>query len=266
MHEAPSEPYTPAVRPLLNVAFLAALIAIALLAAGCGASFLPDRRMTTRGNIRAYEEQLERRLKGEYNNLPDWTGRISKVDLVLARPPEKSVDRKQVRVEFSQLVYNKWGQRVPQLEEEYFVVTFGHGRPQVVRTDPTIQFGLKSEEGFSDAFPADPTRGAPLPPPATGGGESEFAPPADLPPQSETQEEIPIVPRAAPELVPSRVARGETPAAPSEGAAETTASPAEEQTNDPSQLLRSMHPPRRRKGPLPRAQVRDLPLPEPELE
>ena len=58
MPEAPSEPYAPAACSLLDLAFLAVLISIALLAAGCGASFLPDSRMTTRGNIRAYEEPM----------------------------------------------------------------------------------------------------------------------------------------------------------------------------------------------------------------
>lgn len=112
-------------------------------------------RVLEEENILAYQKALEERLLARYNNHPTYGGRVAAVRLRQARPPRRSVDGKEIQVEFTQLVYDRWGERIPDLEREYYVITFGHGVPRFVRTDPTITVGMHLEGGFSEAEVVD---------------------------------------------------------------------------------------------------------------
>lgn len=108
-----------------------------------------------------YQLKLEARLLERYNNLPEYGGMVGRVYVILAKPFDVSLDGSMIRAEFDQLVYDHWGKRLPKLEQEYFVVTFGAGGVQQVRSDPSIRVGLDMEKTFSERapLPADPFRG-----------------------------------------------------------------------------------------------------------
>lgn len=114
--------------------------------------------MPNRNEVEDYRQRLELRLLERYNNLPDYAGNVGKVEVILSKPIEESLDGSKLRAEFDQLVYDPWGRRIPKLEEEYFVVTFAAGGAQQVRTDPSVRVGLDHEQGFSERAPlsADP--------------------------------------------------------------------------------------------------------------
>lgn len=225
----------------------AGLLALALLAAGCGGSIFPDARLEPRGNIDAYRRQLEARLLQKYNNMQDYAGVISRVELQLTHPPLQSCDRSEVKVEFCQLVYDKWNRRVPPLEKEYFIITFGSGTPRTVRTDPTVTFGLKTDGEFSEKtpvqsglmgeFPSLPQLPAAPTPGKDGEGSSSSAAPQD--------DGIPVVPAEPEAPLPTRVTERQTPS-----------------------LLQGMAAPSLPGGYRPRAEVHNLPevAPGPELE
>lgn len=102
-------------------------------------------------NITAYQQRLQEKLHHRYNNTPAYNGKVAYVELAFAKQPRVSVDGKEVQVEFSQLVYDKWGNRIPDLEKEYYVVTFSHGNPRLVRTRPSMDVGLYVEGGYSES-------------------------------------------------------------------------------------------------------------------
>ncbi|MDR1518764.1 MAG: hypothetical protein LBU23_01285 [Planctomycetota bacterium] len=110
--------------------------------------------------VERYRVKLEERLGERYNNLPDFAGQVGAVMVILAKPVEVSLDGKLLRAEFDQLVYDQWGARLPQLEKEYYVVTFGSGGAETVRSDPGIRIGLDLEKVYSERVPlaADPFR------------------------------------------------------------------------------------------------------------
>lgn len=111
-------------------------------------------------SIEAYRRKLEERLLERYNNLPASAGKVAKVSVVATKPLEVSLDGSLIRAEFDQLVYDVWGKRMPALEKEYFVVTFGTGGVAQVRSDPSIRVGLDLEKTYSERTPlaADPFR------------------------------------------------------------------------------------------------------------
>jgi len=238
---------------LAALALLAGLCGIALCAGGCGGAFIPDSRLSTHGNVQAYEQQLEKRLLDRYNNLPDYAGKISRVDLVLTRPPDRSVDGQELRAEFSQLVYDKWGNRVSRLEKEYYIITFGHGRPRLVRTDPSIKFGLDTESGYSERFPADPERCAPAPQPEAAPA-APAVPMLPIPMRSTEPEAVPAVPPASDDLQPTRLTK------------RTPEEPQALPLNALPRLLQGMTPPAGFERQLPRAEVRNLPPAQPDFE
>lgn len=110
--------------------------------------------------VEQYRVKLEQRLLDRYNNLPQYAGRVGKVEVVLSRPAEHSIDGKYIRAAYDQLVYDSWGVRMPELEKEYFSVTFGSGGVRHVRSEPSIRVGLDAEKIYSEAAPpvADPFR------------------------------------------------------------------------------------------------------------
>ncbi|MBN2711649.1 MAG: hypothetical protein JXR97_04345 [Planctomycetes bacterium] len=120
---------------------------------GCGGSLFPDERKEARGNVKTYKEQLERNLKQRYNNTQEWAGKISRVELIMPRPPEESLNGEEVKVEFDQLVYDNYDNRVPELEKEYFIITFGSGQPRLVKTDPSLDVGLSNRGEYSESYP-----------------------------------------------------------------------------------------------------------------
>ena len=101
-------------------------------------------------NINRYAAALEENLQQRYNNTPGFAGKVAKVRLLADREPEFSLDRKKIRMEWSQIVFDHWGKRIPELEEEYYVVVFGDGKPLMQRTRPSITIGLNNESGYSE--------------------------------------------------------------------------------------------------------------------
>lgn len=114
----------------------------------------------TREEVEIYRKRLELRLLERYNNLPDHAGNVAKVSVILSKPLEEALDGSRIRAEFDQLVYDPWGKRIPELEKEYYVVVFGSGGAQQVRSDPSIRIGLDLEKTYSERAPlaADPFR------------------------------------------------------------------------------------------------------------
>ena len=110
--------------------------------------------------VELYRVKLEQRLLERYNNLPAHAGKVYQVRVVASKPFEVSLDGRFILAEFDQLVFDIWGKRIPALEQEYFVVTFGAGGVQQVRSDPSIRIGLDMEKSYSERAPlaADPFR------------------------------------------------------------------------------------------------------------
>lgn len=103
--------------------------------------------------VENYRARLEERLLERYNSLPDYAGRVGLVRVALSRQLETSIDGKFIRAEFDQLVYDIWGKRLPALEEEYFVVVFGEGGAQRVRSEPSVRVGLDLRGSYSEMAP-----------------------------------------------------------------------------------------------------------------
>ena len=110
--------------------------------------------------VEDYRRSLEERLLERYNNLPEFAGQVARVVATLARPIKTSLDGSLIQAEFDQLVFDRWGGRIPALEKEYFVVTFGSGGAAEVRTDPGVRVGLDLEKTYSELVPlaSDPFR------------------------------------------------------------------------------------------------------------
>lgn len=117
----------------------------------------------TPAEVETYRQRLELRLLERYNNLPEHSGQVAKISIVLSKPLEPSLDGSRIRAEFDQLVYDPWGKRIPALEQEYYVVVFGSGGVQQVRSDPSIRIGLDMEKTYSEHAPlaAEPFRNIP---------------------------------------------------------------------------------------------------------
>ncbi len=101
-------------------------------------------------NINRYAAALEENLLRRYNNTPGFAGKVARVRLLADHEPEFSMDRKKIRMEWSQVVFDHWGKRISELEEEYYVVVFGDGKPLMQRTRPSITIGLNNESGYSE--------------------------------------------------------------------------------------------------------------------
>ncbi len=101
-------------------------------------------------NVNRYAAALEDNLLRRYNNTPGFAGKVAQVRLLADHEPEFSMDRKKIRMEWSQVVFDHWGKRIPELEEEYYVVVFGDGKPLLQRTRPSISIGLNNESGYSE--------------------------------------------------------------------------------------------------------------------
>ncbi len=104
-------------------------------------------------NINRYAAALEENLLRRYNNTPGFAGKVAKVRLLADHEPEFSMDHKKIRMEWSQVVFDQWGKRIPELEEEYYIVVFGDGKPLMQRTRPSISVGLNNESGYSEFAP-----------------------------------------------------------------------------------------------------------------
>jgi hypothetical protein len=107
----------------------------------------------TPAEVENYRRRLEFRLLERYNNLPEYAGEVGKVSVVLSKPLQPSLDGTRLRAEFDQIVYDTWGKRIPALEKEYYVVTFGSGGARQVRSDPSIRVGLNLERSYSEPGP-----------------------------------------------------------------------------------------------------------------
>ncbi len=136
-----------------SIRLLWVALAGAVLVSGCMEGTFPRHGMNPGGNVAAYRRALEQRLLAKYNALPDWHDKVSHVELVLPRPPERSVDGELTRVEFTQIVYDRWGERIPALEDEYYIVTFGKADTWSVQAEPTVSVGLDAESDFGAREP-----------------------------------------------------------------------------------------------------------------
>ncbi len=127
------------------------------------AEFIDDSEMPTPEAVEAYRMKLQARLLEKYNNHPLYAGKVGKVTVALSRELQYSWDGRMIRAEMDQLVYDIWGNRLPDLEREYYVVTFGSGGVEQVRSDPSIRVGLDMEKTYSERAPltADPFRNVP---------------------------------------------------------------------------------------------------------
>lgn len=226
---------------------------VVALASGCGGSLIPDKKLEPTGNIALYKMQLERNLLARYNNLPDWSGKIGRVELVIPRAPEHSVNGENVRVEFNQIVYDQWGKRVPDLEKEYFFITFGTGKPRLVRTAPSMTIGLDAGSTYSEDLPiqsgpvVSPRPAYEMPGASTGAPVRTPQPahqpqqrPASPQPMKDTGTSVPVVPAAPSAIMPRQVTSAPSP---------------EEDT----ELIRSMRAPDSIATSTPRAEVLNLP-------
>lgn len=101
-------------------------------------------------NVNRYARALEQKLLRRYNNTPAFAGQVAKVQLLPMQEPEVSLDGRKLRMEWSQVVFDIWGKRLGELEKEYYIVTFGDGKPMMQRTRPTITVGLNNESGYSE--------------------------------------------------------------------------------------------------------------------
>lgn len=101
-------------------------------------------------NVNRYAQALQEKLLRRYNNTPAYAAKVAKVQLMPMHDPEVSLDGRKLRMEWSQVVFDIWGKRIPELEKEYYVVTFGDGKPLMQRTRPTITVGLNNESGYSE--------------------------------------------------------------------------------------------------------------------
>lgn len=104
-------------------------------------------------NVNRYARALENKLRQRYNNTPAFAGKVGKVQLLPVGEPQVSLDGRKMRMEWSQIVFDEWGRRIPELEKEFYVVTFGDGKPLMQRTRPTITVGLNNEGGYSEFAP-----------------------------------------------------------------------------------------------------------------
>lgn len=104
-------------------------------------------------NVNRYARALEEKLLQRYNNTPQHAGNVAKVQLLPVGEPKISLDGKKMRVEWSQIVFDLWGERIGDLEKEFYVVTFGDGKPLLQRTRPTITVGMNNEGGYSEYSP-----------------------------------------------------------------------------------------------------------------
>jgi hypothetical protein len=138
----------------------------------------PPEAPPTPAEVEDYRLRLEERLRERYNNLPEFAGRVGRVTVFLARPIKMSLDGKLLRAEFDQLVHDNWGGRLPELEKEYFVVTFASGGAELARTDPSVRIGLDLEKTYSERVPlaADPFARPPDPAGASGRGGDHAMP------------------------------------------------------------------------------------------
>ncbi|MFH0911909.1 MAG: hypothetical protein V1918_10445 [Planctomycetota bacterium] len=129
------------------------LITGLLWTAGCGEGFLPAARRKPYGNIEVYKKRLEAKLLREYRNHPEFGEEVNRVELDVVKDILTDESGRMRRAEFAQLVYDRWGRRIPELEDEYFVATFGPGHPQALRQGPKITVGLAVEGTYSEFNP-----------------------------------------------------------------------------------------------------------------
>lgn len=223
-------------------------VGLLLVCSGCMGNHFPYNEVKARGNIDSYRRQLEQSLLDRYNNTPKFAGQIARVELIIPDEPVQSVDKQEVQVEFDQLVYDRWGKRVPELEGEYFMVTFSTGSARLVQTEASLRIGLDKPGGYSERHletgrPRSPA-GALLPP--------------RLPSTTAPQEPlVPVVPPAPEEGVRPHPVQDEP--APRRDMMQAMTGPAHPRIGSPA--------------PLPRANVRQVPAqpipldpPAPELD
>lgn len=155
------QPGEPPVKPMPLLLLLCA--GWLLATPGCAPQIAPAVQREEPTNIDLYARELEARLHRRYNNTPRYAGRVAVVNLVESRPRKTSVDGLETQVEWSQIVVDKWGKRIPELEEEYYVVTFGDGLPRRQTTRPSLTVGMHTEGGFSEFESANQGRLKALP-------------------------------------------------------------------------------------------------------
>ncbi|MHC4872479.1 MAG: hypothetical protein ACYTFY_11600 [Planctomycetota bacterium] len=130
---------------------------VLLFVSGCGEQLFPSYNKKPYGNIAVYKERLEQRLLHQYKNHPRYGNNIHRVELDVVKDIKSDISGKYRKVEFSQLVYDQWGNRIPELEKEYFIVRFG---PKQMRRlsmpgKQKISVGLNSRGSYSEHTPVN---------------------------------------------------------------------------------------------------------------
>ncbi len=126
-----------------------------IIFSGCGEQFVPGYNKKTYGNIKIYKERLEHRLLYQYKNHPLYGKKVAKVVLDVVKDIKSDTNNQYRKVEFSQLVYDIWGDRIPTLEKEFFVVTFGPPSQQKISMPgkEKISVGLQTRGSYSEYTP-----------------------------------------------------------------------------------------------------------------
>ena len=130
--------------------------------------------------VEQYRLRLERSLLDKYANHQDYAGRVAWVAVILSKPPVASVDGKFIKVEFDQLVYDNWGGRIPELEKEYFVVTFGSGGAEQVRSDPSVRIDKETLAAYARIEPPSAPPLSRIPGDEAFGSKPHIAPPVTI--------------------------------------------------------------------------------------
>lgn len=106
-------------------------------------------------NMKTYKQQLADRLLTQYRQHPELGYRVDRVELDEVGPILADAHGRHRKVEWAQLVYDRYGDRMPELEEEYFVVEFGPERPRVYGGTPRLDIGLKTHSTYSEYQPVE---------------------------------------------------------------------------------------------------------------
>ncbi|MBN1257243.1 MAG: hypothetical protein JXA52_06015 [Planctomycetes bacterium] len=133
----------------LGIIILALMI---LIISGCECMGPPEEQKEE-GNIAIYKRQLEEKLLSQYRARPDFGNDVSRVELEATKDILTDETGMHKRVEWAQLVYDRWGQRIPELEQEYFVIEFGPEQYKAYGGEPSVKVGVMARGVYSEHQP-----------------------------------------------------------------------------------------------------------------
>ncbi|MHC4886810.1 MAG: hypothetical protein ACYTGH_17170, partial [Planctomycetota bacterium] len=128
---------------------LSLLLGLAVLT-GCGEGFMPGAHRKPYRGMEEYQARLEAKLLRQHRNHPVHGKKVYRVELEVTKDIQIDVEGRQHKVEWAQLIYDHWGNRIPELEKEFFVVTFGSPRDgagpngRIHNVKPSISVGMNA--------------------------------------------------------------------------------------------------------------------------